>query len=112
MLPLILNTDYRGLKLTDQAMKLLARVLDSSIRGMVNIDSMQFGFVPGQGTSDAIFIIHHLQEKHFAANKPLYLAFVNLEKGLRPGTKESHWGLEKPGCGGMGCVSSKACTPC
>ena len=29
--------NYRGLKLTDQATKLLERVLDSSIRGMVNI---------------------------------------------------------------------------
>ena len=63
--------NYRGLRLTDQAMKLLERVLDSSIRGMVNIDSIQFGFLPGQGTSDAIFIIRQLQEKHIAANKPL-----------------------------------------
>ena len=36
-----------GLKLTDQAMKLLERVLDTSIHWMVNIYSMQFGFVPG-----------------------------------------------------------------
>ncbi|XP_053374665.1 uncharacterized protein LOC128547046 [Mercenaria mercenaria] len=39
--------NYRGLKITDQVMKLLERVLDSFIRGMVDIDSMQFGFVPG-----------------------------------------------------------------
>jgi len=38
--------------------------------------------VPGQGSSDAIFIILQLQEKHFAANKPLYIAFVNLEKAF------------------------------
>ena len=37
-------------------MKLLERVLDSYIRKMVNIDEMQFGFVPGRGTTDAIFI--------------------------------------------------------
>ena len=43
---------------------------------------MQFGLVPGQGTSYAIFIIRQLQEKHFAANKPLYLAFVDLEKSF------------------------------
>ena len=52
--------NYHGLKLAVQAMKLLEGVLDTSIRGMVSIDSMQFGFVPGQGTSDAIFIIHQL----------------------------------------------------
>ena len=38
--------NYRGLKLTDQVMKLLERVLDSFIREMVDIDAMQFGFVP------------------------------------------------------------------
>ena len=41
--------NYRGLKLTDQVMKLLERVLDSFIREMVDIDAMQFGFVPGRG---------------------------------------------------------------
>ena len=73
---------YRGLKLTDQVMKLLQRVLDSFIREMVDIDAMQFGFVPGRDTSDAIFIIRQLQEKYIAANKPLYFAFVDLEKAF------------------------------
>ena len=49
--------NYRGLKLTDQAMKLLECVLDTSISRMVNVDSLRFGYVPGQTTSDAIFII-------------------------------------------------------
>ena len=30
-------------------------------------------------TSDAIFIVRQLQEKHLIANKPLYMAFVYLE---------------------------------
>ena len=72
--------NYRGLKLTDQVMKLLERVLDSSIGKMVNIDDMQFGFVPGRGTTDAISIFRQLQEKYFVANKPLYIAFVDIEK--------------------------------
>ena len=33
--------------------------LDSFIQEMVDIDSMQVGFVPGCGTTDAIFISHH-----------------------------------------------------
>ena len=48
--------NYRSLKLTDQVMRLLQLVLDSFIREMVDIDAMQFGFVPGLGTTDAIFI--------------------------------------------------------
>ena len=35
--------NYRGLKLTDQVMKLLERTLDLYIRKVVDIDEMQFG---------------------------------------------------------------------
>ena len=45
-------------------MKLLERMLDSFIRNMVDIDEMQFSFVPGRGTIDAIFIVCQLQEVH------------------------------------------------
>ena len=41
---------------------------------------MQCGFMLGCGTTDAIFIVCQLQEKHLIANKPLYIAFVYLEK--------------------------------
>ena len=33
-----------------------------------------------RGTTDAIFIVRQLQEKHLAAIKPLYMAFIDLEK--------------------------------
>ena len=32
--------------------------------------------------TDAIFIVRQLQEKHLAANKPLYMAFIDLEKAF------------------------------
>ena len=44
------------------------------------IKEMQCGFLLGCGTTDAIFIIRQLQEKHLIANKTLYMAFVYLEK--------------------------------
>ena len=79
-------------------MKLLERVLDSSEGKVVNIDDMQFGFVPGRGTSDAIFIFRQLQEKYFVANKPLYIAFVDLEKAFdRVPRKVLWWALRSVG---------------
>ena len=63
-------------------MKLVEHVLEIQIRQMININEMQFGFVPGRGTTDAIFIIRQLQEKYLAVNAPLYLAFVDLEKAF------------------------------
>ena len=41
-------------------------VLDAYIRHMVNINAMQFGLLPGKSITDAIFIVHHLQEKYIA----------------------------------------------
>ena len=52
--------NYRGLKLTEQVMKVLERILDGLIRQLVSIDDSQFGFVPGRGTTDAIFVVRQL----------------------------------------------------
>ena len=65
--------DYHGLKLTEQVMKVLERIVDGLIRQLVSIYDSQFGFVPGRGTTDAIFVVRQLQEKHLAANKRLYM---------------------------------------
>ena len=46
----------RGLKLTEQVMKVLERIVDSFITQVVSVDDSQFGFVPGRGTADAIFV--------------------------------------------------------
>ena len=43
--------NYRGLKLTEQVLKVLERIVDGVIRQLVSIDDSQFGFVPGRGTT-------------------------------------------------------------
>ena len=83
--------NYRGLKLTDQVLKLLERVLDSAIRDMVDVNEMQFGFVSGRGTTDAIFMARQMQEKHHAVKKPLYFAFVDLEKAFDRVPRDVLW---------------------
>ena len=44
---------YRGVKLLEHALKIVESVLESRIRLLVNLDEMQFGFMPGKGTTDA-----------------------------------------------------------
>ena len=43
---------------------------------------MQFGFMAGKSTTDAIFIVCQLQEKYLARNKKLWMAFVDRRKLL------------------------------
>ena len=38
--------------------------------------------MPGKGTTDAIFIMRQVQEKHQAKKKKLYKAFVDLGKAF------------------------------
>ena len=58
----------RGIKLLQHGMKVEERVLERRLRQAVEIDKMQFGFRPGTGTSDAIFIARQLQEKDIGEN--------------------------------------------
>ena len=56
--------------------------MDGLIRQLVSIDHSQFDFVPCRDTTDAIFVIRQLQEKYLAANKRLYMVFIDLEKAF------------------------------
>ena len=65
---------------------------------MVTIDESQFGFVPGRGTTDAIFVVRQLQEKHISVGKRIYMAFVDLEKAFdRVPRKMISWAMGKLG---------------
>ena len=95
--PLVCGS-YRAIKLLEQPMKVLERVLEKRIRCQVSIDNMQFGFMPGNGTTDSIFIMRQVQEKHQAKKKKLYYAFVDLEKEFDRVPKEVvRWALRKLG---------------
>ena len=79
-------------------MKVLERVLEKRIRKKVKIDEMQFGFMPGRGTTDAIFILRQLQEKYREKRKKLYFGFVDLEKAFDRVPREVvRWALRKLG---------------
>ena len=59
---------------------------------------MQFGFIPGRDTTDEIFILHLLQEKHLGKHKLLYFAFVDLQKAFdRVPRKVLWWSTRRVG---------------
>ena len=59
---------------------------------------MKFGFMPGRGATDIIFILRQIQEKYIGKNRNLYFAFVDLEKAFdRVPRKVLWWALRKVG---------------
>ena len=62
------------------------------MRLMVKVDEMQFGFMPGKGTIDAVFILKGLQEKYLDKEKKLYMCFVD-----RVAMKVLEWAMRKRG---------------
>ena len=51
------------------------------LRQLVSMDDSQFGFDPEKGTTAKIFVVWQLQE-YLAANRRLYMAFVDLENSF------------------------------
>ena len=79
-------------------MKVMVHILATIIRTQVDINAMQFGFVPGTGTNNAIFILRQVHEKYLDKHKDLYFAFVDLEKAFdRVPRKVLWWALRKVG---------------
>ena len=53
---------HRGVKLLEHEMKIVEKVLGRRMWHMVKVNEMQFGFMPGQGMIEAVFILRRLQE--------------------------------------------------
>ena len=70
------------MKLLENATKIVERVLERRIRTLVNLNKMQFGFMPGKGTVDAIFTVRRMQEEYQKKDKKLYMCFVDMEKAF------------------------------
>ena len=54
----IMNYDMlRGVNLLERAIKIVEKLFEKGLIKVVTIDDMQFGYMPGKGTFDAVFIL-------------------------------------------------------
>ena len=65
----LLRVNYRGLKLLHQVIKVMEHIPATIIKTHADIDAIQFGFMPGRGTSKAISIVRQVHEKYLANMK-------------------------------------------
>ena len=89
---------YRAIKLLEQPMKVIERVLERGSDVRCQLITCSLASCLGKGTTDAIFIMRQVQEKHQAKKKKLYYAFVDLEKAFDRVPREVvRWALWKLG---------------
>ena len=69
--------NYRSLKIPQHWLKMIKRVMEKIACELVSIDELQFGFVPGRGTTDAIFSRETSCQRKESV---FYLCTVDLQK--------------------------------
>ena len=73
-------------------MKVWERIIEARLRDRVEISKQQYGFMPGKRTTDAMFALRMLMEKHREGQRQLHCVLVNLEKAYdRVPQKEQLW---------------------
>ena len=72
--------NYRGIKLMSHTMKVWERIIEARLKDSVEISKQQYEFMPGKGTTDAMFALRMLMEKYREGQRELRCVFVDLEK--------------------------------
>ena len=83
--------NYRGIKLMSHTMKVWERIIEGRLRQETVISEEQFGFMPGRGTTDAIFALRQLMEKCRERQAELHIAFIDLEKAYDRVPRQEVW---------------------
>ena len=68
--------NYRSIKLLEHGMKVIERIFERRLWKVVKLDEMQIGFMPGRGSTDAIFIMRQLLEKYEMAGRDIYIWYL------------------------------------
>ncbi|EYC32640.1 hypothetical protein Y032_0002g1011 [Ancylostoma ceylanicum] len=83
--------NYRPIRLLSHSMKIFERIIDRRVRDIIRVSTNQCGLVANRGTTDAIHAARLMIEKDCEKQKPLHMAFLDLEKAFDRVPHEAIW---------------------
>ena len=85
--------NYRGITLLSHAEKIYTRILEKRLKRCVGgiLDDSQYGFRPGRGTTDTIFVVKMILKKSWEWGADKYALFIDLEKAFDRVDRENLW---------------------
>ena len=83
--------NYRGIKLMNHTMKIWERIIETRLRDRAEISKQQYRFMPGKGTTDAMFALRMLMKKYREGQRELHCVFVDLKKAYDRVAREELW---------------------
>lgn len=71
--------NFREIKFLSGTMQIWERVLDERLKLEAEVFKGQYGFIPGRGTTNSLFILRQVAEKYGEKQK-LHMVFIDLAK--------------------------------
>ena len=72
-------------------MKVWEIIIEGRLSDRVETSKQQYGFMPGKGTTNAMFALRMLMEKYREGQRELHCVFVDLEKAYERVPQEELW---------------------
>ena len=79
------------IKILCHTMKIWERIVYKRMRGKVEVAEEQFGFMPGRGTTNAIFNVSQITEKYRVKERDLHMVVIDLKKEYGSVPREELW---------------------
>ena len=72
-------------------MKVWEKIIEARLKDRVEISKQQYGFMPGKGTTNAMFALRMLMKKYREGQRELHCVFVDQEKAYNRVLQEELW---------------------